>query len=383
MSVSLTREQLDRMVEEERKRLENLPSIPYDLNIHRMGVLLSDEIQYYRDNFNLIDPWEPSCLRPAGYDLRVGSNVSINGKNEELREFQSITIGPYQVAIIETYETLNMPRFLIGRWNIRVALAYDGLLWVGGAQVDPGFRGHLACPIYNLSDKNVSLAFKQPIAMLDFVTTTKLTRHSLSFDWANRKKVVFWQYGPGEADQRNKTTRIEGRLSTLEEKTKTDISATADDSKQALLDVRQKMDTFVAMILAVLSVLVAGLGVIATRQPSGSVLVAPVCISTLALYISMRSRSGLKTRWLPFTIILLIVVGAIIYDVRTQASASDQVEDTLSASRKATESATQTVNEIKSQNENLRIEMESLRLRIENLQDKAARVQGVNPPTKR
>ena len=49
-----------------------------------------------------------------------------------------------------------MPRFLIGRWNIRVTVAYKGLLWVGGPQVDPGWVGHLFCPIYNLSDQEVN-----------------------------------------------------------------------------------------------------------------------------------------------------------------------------------------------------------------------------------
>lgn len=81
-------------------------------------------------------------------------------------------IPSYQVAIVQIRETLNLPKFLIGRWNIRVKRAYEGLLWVGGAQVDPGFRGHLCCPIYNLSNKEVRLEFGDTLAMIDFVVTT-------------------------------------------------------------------------------------------------------------------------------------------------------------------------------------------------------------------
>jgi hypothetical protein len=68
-------------------------------------------------------------LRPAGYDLRVGSNYAIAGELHTLNEGGSLTIKPYQVAVIQTLETLNLPDFLIGRWNIRVKFAYKGLLW--------------------------------------------------------------------------------------------------------------------------------------------------------------------------------------------------------------------------------------------------------------
>jgi hypothetical protein len=47
-----------------------------------------------------------------------------------------------------------------------------GLLWVGGPQVDPGYAGHLFCPIYNLSDKPVTPRVGDPIAVIDFVKTT-------------------------------------------------------------------------------------------------------------------------------------------------------------------------------------------------------------------
>lgn len=281
---------ISKAVEEERNRLRALPFVPYDLDINKIGVLLSDQIQYYCQNFNLIDEWDPSCLRPAGYDLRVGSNVSIRGENKVLRDFESISIGPYQVAVIETYERLNMPEFLIGRWNIRVALAYDGLLWVGGAQVDPGFRGHLACPIYNLSDKDVSLTFKQPLAMLDFVTTTKVNNFSQRFDWEKRKKIVFTQYQP-ERLVSGITTKIEGRLDKFEEKTTQSIATERKQNQSALQRTQNRIDTFVTAILTVISVLFAGLGVVATRSSEPSLTATAVslaCIAAVALYFALR-----------------------------------------------------------------------------------------------
>jgi len=46
------------------------------------------------------------------------------------------------------------------------------LLCVGGPQVDPGYVGHLFCPIYNLSDRPVTLRFGEELALMDFVKTT-------------------------------------------------------------------------------------------------------------------------------------------------------------------------------------------------------------------
>src|SRR5205814_7673725 len=73
---------------------------------------------------------------------------------------------------VRTYERLNIPRFLIGRWNLRVDMVYRGLLWVGALQVDPGWRGYLPCPLYNMSDKPVELRYQQPVFTIDFVRTT-------------------------------------------------------------------------------------------------------------------------------------------------------------------------------------------------------------------
>src|SRR5882724_11316708 len=109
------------------QRLSALKQWPYDYHEDDRGVLLSDRIRQYSEEFDLISPFDPDLLRPAGYDLRVGSNYSIKGERHALNEGMSFEIGPYQVAIIEIFETLNLPRFLVGRWNIRVKQAYKGL----------------------------------------------------------------------------------------------------------------------------------------------------------------------------------------------------------------------------------------------------------------
>ena len=118
-----------------------------------------------------------SCIgRPAAYELTIGDEYFLNGEFHTL-DLQNgdetiIRIPPFEVAVLKTTEILSLPRYLIARWNIRVRHAYSGLLWVGGPQVDPGYVGHLFCPIYNLSDRAVVLHVGEPIAVIDFIKTT-------------------------------------------------------------------------------------------------------------------------------------------------------------------------------------------------------------------
>lgn len=137
------------------------------------GVLLSDKIEHYVHNHRIIEPFDESCLEPAGYKMRVGDHYYRGVIKEDLADGEHLIIDPYEVVVIETAERVCIPRFMIARWNIKVKLAYKGLLWVGAAQVDPGYVGHLSCPIYNLSTKPVKLKKGEALALIDFVKTTK------------------------------------------------------------------------------------------------------------------------------------------------------------------------------------------------------------------
>lgn len=171
-----------------------------DFNTH--GVLLSNEIKHYAVKYKMIHPFEEECLKPAAYELRVGYEYALGGKIERLSEDTGknlITIPPFEVVIINTYERINLPRFLIARWNIRVKKAYEGLLWVGGPQVDPGYEGYLRCPIYNLSNKDVTLRLGEHIAIIDFVKTTPFVEGCKPYD-RPPKRIVFDDYEPDKLE---------------------------------------------------------------------------------------------------------------------------------------------------------------------------------------
>jgi len=146
------------------------------------AVLLRNEIEYYASlDPPLIENFDKECLKPASYYLRLGSECRVGGKEHNLSdERPTLVIKPHDIAVVSTYEKVNIPGFLIGRWNQRVTSAYEGIVWVGGPQVDPGYSGHLYCPLYNLSNRDVELQFKKPLFMIDFVKTTRFIEDKCS-----------------------------------------------------------------------------------------------------------------------------------------------------------------------------------------------------------
>ena len=141
-----------------------------------MTVLLADEINKLCDGSNgrpqMIEPYSPHQLRPASYQLTLGREAHVGGKQQRTDQPGGITLEPHQVAVVSTRETLCIPRDVIARWSLRVTNIYEGLLWTGGPQVDPGWEGPLFCPIYNLAERTIVLKYKDPLFTMDFVRTT-------------------------------------------------------------------------------------------------------------------------------------------------------------------------------------------------------------------
>jgi deoxycytidine triphosphate deaminase len=164
---------------------------------YERGVLLSDKIEEYVKRYQLITPFDASKLKPAAYKLSVGESYAMNGDIGRLEPTgtNAIVIPPFGVVIVQTLERINMPNFLIGRWNIRVSWAYQGLFWVGGPQVDPSFRGHLFCPLYNFSDQAVTIRYGDAIAIIDFVTTTMPIRGD-SIPYPGSERILIEDYNP-------------------------------------------------------------------------------------------------------------------------------------------------------------------------------------------
>ena len=192
------------------------PVLREDPHPQEHGVLLCNRIEEYARR-GMLHPFDHRKLKSAGYRLSVGDEYLLGGVQFRLRGQDSLVIPPYQVAVIKTAEYIQMPWFLIGRWNILVRRAYEGLLWVGAAQVDPGYEGHLMCPIYNLSNKEVRLYRGESLALIDFVKTTRLNHtriKSISHEFGHFGKGL----ESGLLSNREQVDSLSNRLAAVEQR---------------------------------------------------------------------------------------------------------------------------------------------------------------------
>lgn len=249
------------------------------------AVLLSNEIERYATEHGMIHPFErKECLQPASYDLRLGDEYRIAGRTGRLDdENRYLTIRPYEVVVLSTYERLCLPRFIIGRWSLRVTAAYDGLLWTGGSQVDPGYCGKLYCPIYNLSDREIQLEYKRRIFSIDFVRTTPFTKN-------DKYECKRWEQRRPDTIEAYDTHGL-----------KSELVETSKRAKEA----SQRIDTFQAIVFTVLSVIISVLAAVATVGIFGRLEIAnwwgwtsfvlsllAVGLGTSALLLTLLARKG-------------------------------------------------------------------------------------------
>ena len=261
----------------------------------RGAVLLSDQIEYYikkldppllsnPDGSRLSDAdlhdQQKGCLDAASYKIRLGDEANVGGNLVQISENKPLVLSPHQVAVVKTYEKVNIPRFLVARWNLRVQWVYEGLLWVGGPQVDPGWQGQLYCPIYNLAEREVVIHFMDRVFTMDFTRTTPV--HEIPATYGYKTK-------PHQgARPKNLQGHDVNRLR----------SAPYEELRnlEGLTDFRNFAVAALAVLFAAIAAVVAALSVIAVRPiapENGQLLgvwpLTALAISAFALVLSLFS----------------------------------------------------------------------------------------------
>jgi deoxycytidine triphosphate deaminase len=266
----------------EKAKLAQMAPSEDDPNPDVRGILLSDQITYFARSHQLISPFNPENLKPAGYELTVGDEYFLSG--EFLPLTGRITIPPFEVAVIKTGEILRLPRYMIARWNIRVRHAYSGLLWVGGPQVDPGYVGHLFCPIYNLSDKPVTLNLGDTLALMDFQKTTVFDKEKPKDELVRYafppQRVILEDYG----------------IDDLKSALFTKAGRKLDEFEESIKNLESRFVTFTQISFAIFA-LVIGLLALSSKSSSETTLLsaswvgaATVAMSVSAILIALFSN---------------------------------------------------------------------------------------------
>ena len=94
-----------------------------------------------RNGSLILAPFEPGSLNGAGYDLRLGMDVTL-------------PVGKHQ--LVATLERVELPADLAGTLHVRSSVARVGVMG-NLALVDPGFRGQLTISLFNGSSEPRSM----------------------------------------------------------------------------------------------------------------------------------------------------------------------------------------------------------------------------------
>ncbi len=130
------------------------------------GVLVEKEIR----DLNLVRVHEASrqderCYQPTSYDLRLGAEYVTPSLDGQLVIHRCdgngmVTIAPFATAIVSTYESVALPNNVVGRFNLRIQHALEGLIVQMGTQVEPQYEGPLIALLHNISDHPKTLKFR-------------------------------------------------------------------------------------------------------------------------------------------------------------------------------------------------------------------------------
>jgi len=100
----------------------------------------------------VIEPFEPWCLNPAGYDARSIIDLEVK---------------PLSYELIATLERFELPLDIVGFIYLRSSLAREGLIG-SFAVIDPGFKGNLTLAVFNASKSTIQVKQGERIVQVVF-----------------------------------------------------------------------------------------------------------------------------------------------------------------------------------------------------------------------
>ena len=145
---------------------------PIDDDSKKGAVLLSDQIAFYVEKAKMISPFDAEAIRPASYLIHVGSEYYEDEVAYPLSEGDEVVIPENGLVYVKTREWLNVPYYLIARYNLEVKQLYRGFLLDNGLQIDPGYHGHFYCPLHNLTNQEKRLKYGDSFVVIDFIRTS-------------------------------------------------------------------------------------------------------------------------------------------------------------------------------------------------------------------
>ncbi len=141
------------------------------LNNDRYGILVDHQIIDAQERGLIkIDPFSTDLVEPATYDLRVGDRavISTTSKVIDMQNARLLVIEPGAMAILQSFEILELSRRVAGRVGPKTSLLRRGVFVAVGPQIDPGFKGRMIVNLINLSPRPFSLHHQDRFLTAEF-----------------------------------------------------------------------------------------------------------------------------------------------------------------------------------------------------------------------
>jgi len=139
----------------------------------------------------VIDPFEPSQVQGATYDLRVGKQGATTSSKKlvNIEEEGYLLLKPGDFAIVVVLEKLRLNNQHVGRFGLRTKYARKGLIATTGPQIDPGYDGRLILGLTNLTPRPVSLPYKDDLVSVEFHKLEKPSTKPYSGPYQKKYKL--------------------------------------------------------------------------------------------------------------------------------------------------------------------------------------------------
>ena len=123
-----------------------------------------------------IEPFYQDGLEPASYDLRLHWELLVSPSRHERAQpidlrnepGNKYAVQPGRFVGILTDEILTIPLSIAGRFGLRSEFTRQGLVWFGGIQLDPGFRGRIAISLFNAGPEPIALEWRRKTFTVEF-----------------------------------------------------------------------------------------------------------------------------------------------------------------------------------------------------------------------
>ncbi|WP_195289523.1 dCTP deaminase domain-containing protein [Alistipes finegoldii] len=143
----------------------------------KIGVLTRSEI--IAENVVTSDTIDEKSIKSASYDLRLGNEYYLPSDNNASTSIKFgirkcsdsndvLCLKPFSSIVFSTEEILSLPGNIVGRFDMRIAFAMQGLVLQVGPQVEPNYKGRLFGLLLNFSDKEVHIPRYARLLSIEF-----------------------------------------------------------------------------------------------------------------------------------------------------------------------------------------------------------------------